>query len=420
MEKLDSIFPVPLASDELASVSIWAQMPLSKIPSNYQYVNNHIFHTMLENVILKVVGVNHIFLRFPVLFCGLLSLILGYLITFKITRKKSVSLGVLILLAVNTNHIDYSTYARGYILTMAFAQLVIYLLLCLFQDENGKWSSSPPHSVSVRARFLFSLGVLCFIGTWTLPTFVFFEVSVLAFFATGLLWKFRDRAFNFRFPHTQIILTLLLAMAGFCFQYFVLISSEMRAVASKIIDPIEVSQIIPGILDLLVRPMGPFRYVFLLLAVVGTISFLKKDSTQFYFLICLFLIPLIAGYLGAISGALPGIPPSRTFFYLQPFFFACVSLGAFSVLQTIHGWFSTRTFNRRENSRIISVPFYLLFIPVIYFSGIEFINKISPERSSRVPYHKVMEFVENLGPQDLFLTSHKSHVWFYLYGAGEM
>lgn len=27
----------PLASDELASASVWAQMPFFKIPSNYQY-----------------------------------------------------------------------------------------------------------------------------------------------------------------------------------------------------------------------------------------------------------------------------------------------------------------------------------------------------------------------------------------------
>ena len=37
----------PLASDELASTSIWGQMPLDQIPKNYQYPNKHIFHSIL-------------------------------------------------------------------------------------------------------------------------------------------------------------------------------------------------------------------------------------------------------------------------------------------------------------------------------------------------------------------------------------
>ena len=69
---------VPLASDELAMVSLWAQMPTLKIFSNYQYPNNHIFLTFVLSFLLKTFGLKEWLLRMPLLACGIVSIFLGY------------------------------------------------------------------------------------------------------------------------------------------------------------------------------------------------------------------------------------------------------------------------------------------------------------------------------------------------------
>ena len=38
---------VPLYGDELATISIWASMPILVIPTHYEYPNNHIFHRLI-------------------------------------------------------------------------------------------------------------------------------------------------------------------------------------------------------------------------------------------------------------------------------------------------------------------------------------------------------------------------------------
>ena len=71
-------FGVPLASDELAMVSLWAQMPTLKIFSNYQYPNNHIFLTVILSFLLKTFGLKEWLLRMPLLICGAVSIFLSY------------------------------------------------------------------------------------------------------------------------------------------------------------------------------------------------------------------------------------------------------------------------------------------------------------------------------------------------------
>ena len=67
-----------LASDELAMVSLWSQMPYEKIFQNYQYPNNHIFLTIILSFLLKSFGLYEWLLRVSTLFCGILSVLLGY------------------------------------------------------------------------------------------------------------------------------------------------------------------------------------------------------------------------------------------------------------------------------------------------------------------------------------------------------
>ncbi len=408
----------PLVSDELATISIWAQMPFLKIPVNYQYANNHIFHTLMVSAILKVFGINHALLRFPVLFSGLLTLILGYLTTLKITQNKHVAIGVLILLAVNINQIFYSTYARGYMLTVLFSQLSLYLILLLFHDENGEWFPASPKFI--RFKFLLCLAALGFFGTWTVPTFIFFEASLFAIFGAFLLARFRSRIFHFRFPYTQIPLALLFPIAGVYIQYYVLIPSEMLKNSVPNPGVYEISQFSQDLLAFYTIPLDSYRYIFLFLAIVGMSALFKKGRNLFCLVGGLLLFPIGFAGLAATLGLLPSMPPPRVFLFLQPLFFLYVSLGALTVFQSIYEWVvKAKPYQSAEVTGVL-ILFYALFLPVIIASGLELKTKVFPERYSRELYHKVNEFVKQLGPQDLFLNSYDNHVWFYLYGAGEM
>ena len=86
-------FNAPLISDELATTSIWAQMPFTQIPVNYQYPNNHILHTVIISVLLKSFGLHPWVLRLPVLLCGVASLVLAYRTALSVAPSRPVALG---------------------------------------------------------------------------------------------------------------------------------------------------------------------------------------------------------------------------------------------------------------------------------------------------------------------------------------
>lgn len=409
---------VPLASDELATVSIWAQMPLVKIPANYQYPNNHIFLTLILAVILKIFGVNHFMLRLPVLVAGIISLVLVYISAKKITGNEAVSLGALIILALNVHHIYYSTNARGYVLIMMLTQACVLLILSIFRNEEGKIFMEPDAKAS--PGILLGLWALMVLGTWTLPTFILFEFSILVFFGWGLVLNFRRKIFDFKFSYLQIVVIVLAAMAGAYVQYFVFIDKEMMGQALSHAAKTGMYDLAPQILEQWIHPWEPLSLVFLLLWMVGLGFCYKKNRDLFFFFICVFLVPVFAVMAGSMTGFMKQVPAARVFLYLQPFFFICVSWGAYLTLKKTLDILSRRFIGNVETCRPVKILFILLFLPLVWMMIVKLNNKYFPEREAREPFHKVLNLVQRLGSNDLILTTNESHVWFYLYGAEEM
>ena len=120
---------MPLASDELAMVSLWAQMPYLKIFSNYQYPNNHIFLTFVLSFLLKTFGLKEWLLRMPLLACGIVSIFLGYKLGRMISGNIAVGFSTTFLMAVSENHIFFSTNARGYLVIMMLALMAVTCVL---------------------------------------------------------------------------------------------------------------------------------------------------------------------------------------------------------------------------------------------------------------------------------------------------
>ena len=165
---------VPLASDELAMMSLWAQMPYLKIFSNYQYPNNHIFLSLVLRFFLKTFGLKEWLLRMPLLICGMVSICQAYCLGRRLSSNSTVGLFTAVLMTICEKHIFYSTNARGYLVIMVLALLVVNYLLSRLEGHSFK-TKNLSNKVSGGYAFLGWVGIWL-LGTWTVPT-IFFSFS---------------------------------------------------------------------------------------------------------------------------------------------------------------------------------------------------------------------------------------------------
>lgn len=400
---------VPLSSDELTNASIWAKMPFSKIISNYQYPNNHIFLTLILSLILKVFGVDDIALRLPVLVCGILSLMIAYMTALRITRSPMVSLGTSFLLAISSSHIYYSTNSRGYMLVMVFAQIILYRALAWTQSEVGPESLAPVKNSLCRGD-VFCLS-LCLLGTWTVPTFVLFEISLGVYFGFYVLSGLKNGKVNK--IHIQILIMLFICLCGFYVQYFVLISKEMlkMGMSNTFGETNKLLELVSYMMLEWVRPWS--FWLVCALALIGVVLVFRESRAYFYLLTIIIIVPPVTVGVIKSVGIISVVPHARVFVYMQPIIFTFIALGGYFVAERASSLLAPRQW-------LTGLLFILVISPFIFTTIGDLRYNLYPERKSREPYNKVLQFIKKLGPQDLVLTSNKVHVGFYLYGADEM
>jgi hypothetical protein len=148
---------------------------LQYIATTYFDASNHIFHTMLVNLMSRWFGEeNAMAIRMPTFLFGLATLWMTYKVAWKIFTSKKIALLALLIAAVNPVHIYYSQTARGYSLIMFFSTAVIYLVSKLLQAKPNYW-----HVI---------LLALCgFLSVYTLPTNIFLLVSIAGWLLIILL-----------------------------------------------------------------------------------------------------------------------------------------------------------------------------------------------------------------------------------------
>ena len=405
---------VPLASDELVMVSLWAQMPYLKIFSNYQYPNNHIFLSLVLSFLLKTFGLKEWLLRMPLMICGIVSIYLSYNLVRRITSNSGTALFTAFLMAICEKHIYFSTNARGYLLIMVLALMVITLLLDRFEGLIFKTQKLSDRSNRVLA-FSGWLGIWI-VGTWTVPTFFLFEMSV-AIFLLGLF--FLGNSFS-QIKRTYLVMPLVSCVAGglgFYLQYYVFIDSEMLAVATSRAAKISLPLFFPELLAEWVRPFELAAILFFLLALTGLGRLFQQNRCTAFLLSCIGLGPVLMGIAGFLLGKFQGVPHPRTFFYLQPFFLMLSVMGGREAGLGLLTLFKRGSGFNNKISLAISGG---LAAALLLISLINFYQHTYPQRLSREPLDKVHEFVEKLNPNDLILVSHAMYVEFYLYGSLEL
>jgi hypothetical protein len=400
-------FGLPLASDELAMVSLWAQMPTLKIFSNYQYPNNHIFLTVILSFLLKTFGLKEWLLRMPLLICGAVSIFLSYKLGRRVSGNIAVGLATAFLMVISEKHVFFSTNARGYLVIMMLALMAVTVVLDRLEGHLLKFKKLS-NGFNVVLAF-FGWVAIWILGTWTIPTFLFFEVSV-AIFLMGILLSG-----NHVFKKASLpLLSTVVAGLVFYLQYYVLISPAMLAEATSNAAKTSLPLLFPELLAEWISPFEPAGFLFFLFALVGLSWLFRQSRITGFLMAFVWLGPILIGIAGFLLEILPGVPHARTFFYLQPFF---LLLGVMGVRET-GTWFLTLMkrnsgFHEKGLRIMTGVLAGILFL----IAGLNFLQHIYPQRLSRAPLQRVHDFVRKLNPHDLLLVSHKMHVEFYLYGA---
>ena len=400
-------FGVPLASDELAMVSLWAQMPTLKIFSNYQYPNNHIFLTVILSFLLKTFGLKEWLLRMPLLICGAVSIFLSYKLGRRVSGNIAVGLATAFLMVISEKHVFFSTNARGYLVIMMLALMAVTVVLDRLEGHLLKFKKLS-NGFNVVLAF-FGWVAIWILGTWTIPTFLFFEVSV-AIFLMGILLSG-----NHVFKKASLpLLSTVVAGLVFYLQYYVLISPAMLAEATSNAAKTSLPLLFPELLAEWISPFEPAGFLFFLFALVGLSWLFRQSRITGFLMAFVWLGPILIGIAGFLLEILPGVPHARTFFYQQPFF---LLLGVMGVRET-GTWFLTLMkrnsgFHEKGLRIMTGVLAGILFL----IASLNFLQHIYPQRLSRAPLQRVHDFVRKLNPHDLLLVSHKMHVEFYLYGA---
>ena len=366
----------PLASDELVMVSLWAQMPYLKIFSNYQYPNNHIFLSLVLSFLLKTFGLKEWLLRMPLLICGIVSIYLSYNLVRRVVGDAGTALFTAFLMTICEKHIYYSTNARGYLVIMVLALMAINCLLDRLAGLTFKAQKLSDGSSRVLV-FLGWLGIWL-VGTWTVPTFLLFEISV-AIFLLGLFFSVKQ------IHRTYLIIPLASCVAGgigFYFQYYVLIDSAMLEEATSRAAKISLPLFFPELLGEWVKPFEFAGILFFLLALIALGKLFQQNRSKALLLACICLGPIFMGIAGFLLGKFQGIPHPRTFIYLQPFVLMLGVMGGREVGSGVLTFLKKGSgFNNKAS---LSIPVVLAGVLLI-ISLKNFFLQTYPQRLSREP-----------------------------------
>ena len=296
-------------------------MPLLSIPTHYEYPNNHIFHTLVVATIFKIFGLNPFLLRTPVLVCGIASIALAFLTTHQITRNAQAGLAVSLLIAINGGHIFYSTHARGYMLILLICQYIFHRLV-VWIDESKISSRSTKEFFTFKELSIFA--GLMVAGTWTIPTFVFFEGSLGLFFLISFLQSKRGKWFDIPSLYLKNLTVILICLLSLFVQYFIFISPEMLAMAFSNAAQSELSSFPTAILKEWIQPIDTGELFVVSFVLIGLFTLFHLNRTTFILIVCLLVFPPTIIYIACLSGLVTTVPHVRVFFYLQPPFLYCV------------------------------------------------------------------------------------------------
>lgn len=162
----------PVIHDEAYTVETWATGSLRYALEDYHLPNNHIFHTLQVQAVVKTLGTQPWMVRLPAFIAALLLVPAGYGLARRWYGPRAAFLAAGLIAAAPVL-VDYATNARGYTWYMLFTLLVFLLASGLLQRNNlAGWCAL----------------ILCAgLGFWTVPMMLYPFGGVCAWIALSAL-----------------------------------------------------------------------------------------------------------------------------------------------------------------------------------------------------------------------------------------
>ena len=206
----------PMRFDEAHSYLDYASKPVYLLLSLYRAPVNHVFHTLLVHLSIRLFGNSPWSLRLPALIAGTLLIPLAYLFAAQFYGRAS-AIVASALVAISPVLIDYSTNSRGYTIVCCCTLLLFLIARLLLQKTDP-------------ILFL-SLAAVASIGLFTIPTMLLPACGVLLWIVLSI----RGRPAAYLRPFWRSLgACLLLTAAITLFSYLpLLLVSGWRSLAAN-------------------------------------------------------------------------------------------------------------------------------------------------------------------------------------------
>lgn len=169
--------------DESLTFLEYASGSLRTAITRYSLPNNHVFHTVLMWFPVRFLGDSPWILRLPVFIAGVLALPAAYAMGRLLYAKRNIALLTMAFMAASVWMIDYSANGRGYSI---FTLILIVQVMLGAVLIRGWW---------IKRRWLLwgAYAVLCALGLWTVPTYVYPLASVCLWLLLSIVVDKRDK-----------------------------------------------------------------------------------------------------------------------------------------------------------------------------------------------------------------------------------
>ncbi|HIN87422.1 MAG TPA: hypothetical protein EYN05_02040 [Nitrospinaceae bacterium] len=328
---------------------------LQYIATTYFDASNHIFHTMMVNLMGQWFGEeNAMAIRFPTFLFGIACLWMIYKVAWEMFASQKIALIALLIATVNPVHIYYSQTARGYSLMIFFSTAIVYFVIKILQLQPNPW-----HAIF--------LAICGFLSVYTLPTNVIFLIGLAGWLLTVLLvpqWSNeysmtvenrKQRAFWFAGS--------AMAIALFTFLSFLPVLDQMTETARNHSlltfnsHTASVPNLLPSIMIKIFQ--GPLIWYFPFLLIGLIYGKVKYRSYRFLPVYILFLPLLIT----AITGV-GGFP--RNYLFNFPLFCIFLAAGISAVGDHIGNMFVTGE-RKVAVTGLLIVAYFLTSLSVVFF-----------------------------------------------------
>ena len=311
----------PIRYDEAFTYLTYARHPLWDAISNYSYPNNHLFHTALVHVCVRLFGGSEWVLRLPALLAGVGIVPATYLLARRLLHDKNAALMSAAVSAASVTLIDFSVSARGYTL-MVLVSLVVFALCTKVQQcgSEATWAA-----IALASAFGFAV----------MPTMLFPYATAMAWTVCSTALSKR-RSLGMVIKEIAITSVCTVVLAVFAYSPAMLRTGPKSIGANRFVRPLDWSGFLKyskGFPELLWRDWTVaipswLLVIFLLGFALSLIRYKQAFKSAL-------LLPIIVVMAGALCLAHRVVPGTRVFLYVVPVLIIYSSAGVCILLRFV-------------------------------------------------------------------------------------